>query len=400
MTTALPGVVVTDGHDRAALAVVRSLGRAGYRVAVCAQRPRSLAGASRYAAAAIATPDALADPAGFAAAVQQFARAQGATIILPIADASLLALLGDERSAEFVIPFPPLERWRAVADKARVLVAATEQGIAVPASVELSSTRAAADQLGALPFPIVLKPHRSVIDESGVRAKVGVRHAATADAARHALADLPPGAFPVMAQERIWGPGVGVFVLLWEGRLLAACAHQRLREKPPAGGVSVYRESVALDPDLLRRSVALLRSFDWNGVAMLEFKRRASDGTPFLMEINGRFWGSLQLAVDAGVDFPRLLVEAATGRVPQPVLTYQTGVRSRWWWGDVDHLLLRLLRSRAALDLPPDAPGGGRVRALWEFLRMRRGDRNEVLRRDDPRPFIRETLDWLQGRSA
>ena len=398
MTTALPGVVVTDGHDRAALAVVRSLGRAGYRVAVCAQRPRSLAGASRYAAAAIAAPDALADPTEFAAAVQQFARAQGATIILPIADASLLALLSGERSSEFVIPFPPLERWRAVADKARVTSAATEQGIAAPASVELSSPPAAESLLGTLQFPIVLKPHRSVVDEGGARVKVGVRHAATIGAARHALADLPQGAFPVMAQERIWGPGVGVFVLLWEGRVLAACAHQRLREKPPAGGVSVYRESVALDPDLLRRSVALLRSFDWNGVAMLEFKRRPSDGTPFLMEINGRFWGSLQLAVDAGVDFPRLLVEAATGRVPQPVLTYQTGVRSRWWWGDVDHLLLRLLRSRVALDLPPDAPG--RVRALWEFLRLRRGDRNEVLRRDDPRPFIRETLDWLQGRSA
>ncbi len=110
------------------------------------------------------------------------------------------------------------------------------------------------------------------------------------------------------------GPGVGVFLLLWEGKLRAAFAHRRLREKPPSGGVSVYRESIALDPVLLERSRRLLESFGWQGVAMVEYKIDERTGTPILMEINGRFWGSLQLAVDAGVDFPRLLIECAEGR--------------------------------------------------------------------------------------
>ncbi len=46
---------------------------------------------------------------------------------------------------------------------------------------------------------------------------------------------------------------------------------------------------------------------------MVEFKADARTGTPYLMEINGRFWGSLQLAIDAGVDFPAILVAAALG---------------------------------------------------------------------------------------
>jgi len=114
------------------------------------------------------------------------------------------------------------------------------------------------------------------------------------------------------------------------------------------------------------------------------------------MEINGRFWGSLQLAVDAGVDFPALLLALACGERPAPVTRYRTGVRSRWWWGDLDHLLARLLHSDRELALPPDAPGRGR--AVLDFLALwRRGDRNEVFRWSDPRPAWRETLNWFRG---
>jgi hypothetical protein len=126
---------------------------------------------------------------------------------------------------------------------------------------------------------------------------------------------------------------------------------------------------------------------------MLEFKTDRGTGRPYLMEINGRFWGSLQLAVDAGVDFPTLLVRCALGDRPTRP-GYRVGVRNRWWWGDVDHLLARLRHSPAQLGLPPGAPS--RWQAARDFARLwRPGDRNEVLRLSDPWPFVRETLDWL-----
>ena len=75
---------------------------------------------------------------------------------------------------------------------------------------------------------------------------------------------------------------------------------------------------------------------------------------------------------------------------------YRVGVRSRWWWGDVDQLLSRIRRSNTALGLPPGSTG--RFRALLEFLKFwRRGDRNEVLRWSDPAPFFRETVQWFQA---
>ena len=129
---------------------------------------------------------------------------------------------------------------------------------------------------------------------------------------------------------------------------------------------------------------------------MIEYKVDSATGTPFLMEINGRFWGSLQLAIDSGVDFPALLAAVATGASPGAVTDYRVGVRSRWWWGDVDQLLSRIRRSNTALGLPPGSTG--RFRSLLEFLKFwRRGDRNEVFRWSDPAPFFRETVQWFQA---
>jgi len=209
-----------------------------------------------------------------------------------------------------------------------------------------------------------------------------------------ALANLSPAAFPLLVQERIVGPGIGIFLLRWEGRVLARFAHRRLREKPPSGGVSVYRESITPPADALAYAEALLDALDWRGVAMVEFKRDGETGPPYLMEINGRFWGSLQLAIDAGVDFPRLLVEAAFGHAPAQPLEGRPGVRLRWLLGDLDHLLLRLRKSHVELALGPDAPG--RLRTLASFLvPWRPGDRWEVLRPSDPRPFGRELRRWI-----
>ena len=114
------------------------------------------------------------------------------------------------------------------------------------------------------------------------------------------------------------------------------------------------------------------------------------------MEINGRFWGSLQLAVDAGVDFPSLLLDSAQGRPPEGVVRGQPGVRTRWLLGDLDQLVTRVRKNRKALDLPPSAPGKGK--AIRDFLfDFRPGVRSEVLRLSDPGPFLREVVEWFRG---
>ncbi|HEX6967162.1 MAG TPA: ATP-grasp domain-containing protein [Gemmatimonadaceae bacterium] len=393
-------VLVTDGEQRAALALVRALGRAGHTVYICSARGRSIAGASRYCRGEQRVADALAMPERFADEVAAIVRTRAVDVIVPVAEPAILALLPERERLGACIPFVDACTFRRIADKALLLETAPAFGIAIPEQRTLArrADREALD-VGALRFPVVLKPSRSVGEHQGRRAKLGVLFAAdAAQLARH-LDELDEAAYPLLLQQRIVGPGIGIFLLLWRGEVHATFAHRRIREKPPSGGVSVYRESVAADPELVARSRRLLESFDWEGVAMVEYKLDSATNTPYLMEINGRFWGSLQLALDAGVDFPNLLLGAMDGDGPPPadrVGRYREGVRSRWWWGDVDHLLARMLHSAETLALPPDAPG--RWRVVRDVLTVRRNDRNEILRASDPWPFVRETIEWLRGR--
>ena len=130
---------------------------------------------------------------------------------------------------------------------------------------------------------------------------------------------------------------------------------------------------------------------------MVEFKEDRRDRSLRLMEINARFWGSLQLAIDAGVNFPCILADMVAGHLPPTLPSYRAGVRSRWLAGDLDSLLMLLTRSRNRLAVPLSHPG--RLSSLWEFMHFWGSDlRYEVERRDDPGPGVLEWRRRLTGR--
>jgi predicted ATP-grasp superfamily ATP-dependent carboligase len=393
-------VIVTDGEQRAALAAVRSLGAAGYRCIVTSSSRPSIAGGSRFVTRTVTVPNALERPIEFADAIAELVAAERAAVVLPIAEQSILAILPVvTRLSPAIVPFPDITAFSTLTDKERLLEEASKLGIAIPAQEIVRDFNSVASMdLSQLRYPIVLKPARSVSEREGVRATFSVTYASDAAELHRKLRALAPAAFPVLLQQRVVGPGIGIFLLLWDGELKAQFAHQRLSEKPPSGGVSVYRESVSIDKGLRDLSRALLAQFGWRGVAMVEYKRDSATGQPYLMEVNGRFWGSLQLAIDAGVDFPRILVACALGERVGEIPAYRVGVRSRWWWGQIDNLVGRVRRSAAIDPLPPETRSARRAFGDLLLGPLRRADYEEVLRWTDPGPFWNETIRWIGRR--
>ena len=388
----MASILITDGEQRSALATARSLGRAGHVVFVTAHGHTSLAGSSRYVRDSAVVPEPLNAAGRFVDRINELVNSWQIDLVLPVTEAALLALLPARHRIREKMPFPDAASFQRLCDKSAVAMEAQPLGIKVPRTIRIACAddleRNGPDQLR---YPLVIKPHRSVMIDNGAGSKGAVKVVADPAALRAAIRELPAAAFPVLLQERIVGPGVGIFVLLHRGKVHAAFAHRRIREKPPWGGVSVLRESIPLDQDLLERSVELLRRFDFEGAAMVEYKVDAGTDTPYIMEINGRFWGSLQLAIDAGVDFPALLVHAALDDAAPDAPQYHAGTRSRWFWGDVDSLLLTLRGNRAS-----NVERTSRVRACVEFVRaFGPGSRSEVFRWSDPMPAVRETLDWF-----
>jgi predicted ATP-grasp superfamily ATP-dependent carboligase len=119
--------------------------------------------------------------------------------------------------------------------------------------------------------------------------------------------DLP------IVQEYIVGEGYGFFAFYDEGVCKRIFSHHRLREYPVTGGASVCAESYH-DEKLKDYGTRLLDALKWNGVAMVEFKKDRNSGDYKLMEINPKFWGSLQLALSAGVAFDEYMVQKALGQ--------------------------------------------------------------------------------------
>ena len=113
--------------------------------------------------------------------------------------------------------------------------------------------------------------------------------------------------------------------------------HRRLHEVPSTGGPSSMASSYR-DPELERLGKQILTATCWTGVAMVEFKKNESDGRYYLLEVNPKFWGSLDLSIAAGVDFPRLLLELlVNGRRPCTTLDYRDDCVFRWLALDLAH---------------------------------------------------------------
>lgn len=391
-------VLVTDGNERAALAVTRALGRKQIDVLVGSETERSLAGSSRYCRRAFRYPSPYEDPKGYIEALLQMVTGQPVEMLVPISDLAM-HLIG-ERRAEFdartsvAAPAPAIHE--TVSDKYCLMKLAQQLEVPIPETLFVEDGRLPQDLTAVGDFPLIVKPGRSRIPMDGAWINTSVRQVANREELEQVYRQTSYLTWPSLIQRRIEGDGQGIFALCDRGKPIALFAHRRLREKPPAGGVSVLRESIELPKPMADHALRLLHHVGWHGVAMVEFKVERRTGIPYLMEINGRFWGSLQLAVDAGLNFPFLLHQLICGRPVQAPVGYRVGVKSRWLLGDLDHLLARLFKSEDTLRLPPGAPS--RMRCALEFARFFQKDLHyEVERWEDPGPAWQELRAYVKA---
>lgn len=389
-------ILLTDPEQRAALAAARALGRRGWHVTTLGERP-GLAGVSRYTARHVALDmGAGHDPARLREAVAAAVRAGAIDVIVPVTDRASRALLGADAALGAKVAGPSREAYLSASDKAGLLATAHQCGLRVPVQHLLASPGSQLPpQVGS--GWTVVKPAQSVAEVGGTMVNTTVRYAQGREALETLVTSYPAAAYPLLLQERIIGDGEGVFLLRRQRRTMLTFAHRRVREKPPAGGVSTCRVSIVPPADLTGRCEALLDTLGYEGAAMVEFKREAATGEPVLMEINARLWGSVQLAIDAGVDFPSALVQTTLGLPLDLPQMPQVGVRSVWELGELDHAWALARKSAAALHLPPGTPAGWGA-ALRALLDRAPGDVPEVFRWNDPRPFLAELSRWLRGR--
>lgn len=377
-------IVILDASQRSALAATRSLGSAGHRVVTADESAETLAGASRYSSHELVYPSPYTASLEFMRWAESTFADRAYDAALPMTEVTTdLLVRHREKWPDLRLPFAPIETIDALSDKVNLFRQAQRLGVGVPHSVVIDEPSDIARAIDEIGFPAILKPRRS-------RIWLGTRFLPTAVRRANDRAELdalletePFRSFPFLYQEVVGGHGEGVFALYDKGQPVCFFAHKRIREKPPDGGVSVLCESASPNERLLEHSKRLLDDVHWHGVAMVEYKV-SDDDAIYLMEVNARFWGSLQLAIDAGVDFPRLLVDGISGAVSDGGLAYRRGRRLRWFLGDVDRLYI-ICKNLRRYGLPR------LIGETFKFLIPRPlSTRHEVWRWNDPRPALRE----------
>jgi predicted ATP-grasp superfamily ATP-dependent carboligase len=357
-------VLVTDGDIRSALAVTRSLGRTGYNVIVAGVESGNLSSCSCFCKKSYLTPDPLREGGHFAEKIVDIVGREKIDAIFPMTEESIHQLnkLRDDLPGHVILGCAEPEAMQAVSNKFRLFQFAQTAGVPIPETTFVNGVEDLKEKTShLLGFPVVVKPALSRIPDGDTIMKTGVMYAKDKDELDFLYKTKPALRYPSMIQELVEGPGTGLFTLFDRDQHLALFSHRRILEKPPSGGVSVISESISLDPAMVECSAKLLSAVEWKGIAMVEFKRDIRDGKAKLMEINGRFWGSLQLAVSSGIDFPALCLDYYLGRKPDLLLCdYSVGRRLKWRLGILDHLIIRLKKGNRQQILPPDCP------TLWQ----------------------------------
>jgi predicted ATP-grasp superfamily ATP-dependent carboligase len=367
-------LIVEPGYTRGALAASRALSHAGWTVGIASPQRGGLASSSRWTHHwhRVPIPRRGSGSEAFLRATRAAIEEGEYAVVFGGGDAEALAISAGRRSLPAPVPYAPHESVVRAFDKLELGRAAQRAGIRTPATVDATA------------LALATAPDRPMWVKARLQAVPGALSGTTllnttlcrdrTETIQRAAEIRGAGGQPVF-QEFIPGTLMAFSVVAdEEGRVVAGVQQLAERTWRPEGGVSTRAVTVPVDEEIAERVAHLVRELAWFGLAELQFVLPA-DGEPRLIDFNGRFYGSLSLAVAAGVNLPAIWASLAAGRpVPEP-REATVGVRYHWLEGDL---------RRARLERR-----GGLIHDVVECLRYARGAEHSIWDREDPLPAIR-----------
>jgi predicted ATP-grasp superfamily ATP-dependent carboligase len=367
--TPLRVIVTEDAPAYGVLACVRALRAGGYEPWVATTGPTSYAARSRVRGGTIAVPDPKDDSAAYAERLAGAAADVGAAAVLPGTDQALLALAGRDQLFPngVVVGSCPPEIVRRATDKSQLARLGSEAGLPAPPSRIIS-----VDDMrnGSISYPSVMKPLRTVSVGAGGRLiSVGVRRIENSSDLRGAIDSMPGTRW--LVQPYLAGDLEAAVGVAWQGQVVCAAYQVAERVYPQYCGVSAYARTIAAPPGVPRQIGRLIELLDWSGMFQVQMLNTAEGR--YVIDVNLRPYGSLALAVAAGLNLPTIWTDLLLGRPVNPS-GYQVGVRYRSEERDAGALMSAILR--------------GRWRAAASGLRPRRGTAHAIFSIRDPIPML------------
>jgi predicted ATP-grasp superfamily ATP-dependent carboligase len=276
---------------------------------------------------------------------------------------------------------PLVADWPLVArlhDKGEFMRLAVAEGLPVPRTWVIDGAADLDRAAGEIDGPVIIKLRDSFASR-GLWTSAQGGKAFRAEFLRH-YPEVAAGApAPAIVQERIQGKVHDVTALWHEGREIASLSQLRELTDWLDGGSGIVNVTNDL-PQLRDASRKLLSRLQWDGPLQLEWLEEEGTGRFLLLEANPKFWGTTQLSISAGLDYPAWWVGLHEGVQPQ-VPSYRRDLMLRWLVKEI----------RTVLTVPSD-----RARLREEvrkfFDRFRHRPRISDVDWRDPLPSLN---DWL-----
>ncbi len=387
----LPPCIVLGVDTAIGLTMIRELGRHHVPVIGVGRHRTAIGGASRYCTSLVLREhdremgDWLSD----------IIRATGAGALMASSEGDLLTLAGLPVQIDGCrILTPRAAPLDIVLDKVSTLTTARLMGLDTPPSWRPIAGEDVAARAESLHYPVILKwphpPRKWPILEAAGLPFIKSEFIHDAEQLVCALRRYDPIGLWPLVQGWCPGYGLGQMLMMHQGRATLRFQHRRLREYPARGGISTLSASVPLADHAaqMARSEALLAAIGWEGPAMVEYRHDPETGRYWLMEINGRFWGSLPLASQAGAEFVwGQYRQAMLDEAPGPAEQAYRARRARYLVPDAKRLV-EVLRDPHGAGHAPFSRAAELATFLADFLRSDTGYYVGSLR--DPGPLWRD----------
>ncbi len=356
--------VIPRGDHFVALAVVRSLGKKNIKTTVISETDDAFSFHSKYCSARIVSGKSMDCYSGFTED----------DLVMPLEENSMIELSKNKEKYRCRLAFPDYPVLEKGFNKKKVLDLPGELGVPCPKTFPVDGIGTLERKINLLPFPAVIKPIRSL-------GGVGISFVTSQDTLNEIYTSSVKNFGPVLIQEKIpYDERYSVAVLMdFNQSMRRCCVLKVIRCYPMDTGPASCVETVDR-PDLVKMAELLLQSINYYGIAEVEFVIDKRDNAPKLMEINPRFWGSLQGAISAGVDFPALLFDLFQEGTVDKKLDYRLGVTTRSIFPYEFRRLRTIIRGNYSSRFKFDSVTG--------FLKLYRDDAYFIFSLDDVQPFF------------
>ncbi|WP_253905186.1 ATP-grasp domain-containing protein [Arthrobacter sp. H14] len=322
-------LIVSTARDRGALAAARALNQSGWTVGVGMPDAPGMLGSSRACTARHPVPRPRGDGIAFVDGVRKAVTAGAYDVVFGGGDDWMAALSTYRNDIPARVAHPRSGVVEAALDKVNLAEAAFDAGLAAP------YTATATEQaLAGWAGPVVVKCRAHWSQGQTRPHRIEAKLFPHIEAARKQVEHLrKAGAEPVL-QTPVRGSLGALIGVFHDGRLNGRVQQVSSRLWPTPNGASARAETIPVDEGLAAKAETLLRRLNWSGLVELQFLTGA-DGVPHLIDLNGRFFGSLALSnvarpglIDA---WGQLVLD---GSMPD-LEDARTGVRYAWTAGDL-----------------------------------------------------------------